>query len=112
MENEKPLDEGIITPESNPKIYSKTAIRGFSILFSTVFGGVLLMQNLRDIGNKKAANTVLIFSIVFTLITIGIANIPDKSITSLPFLCNLIGGSILSEYFYKKYFPADSNYEK
>ena len=114
MENEnKPLDEGsIITPESNPKIYSKMAIRGFSIFFTSIFGGVLLMQNLKDIGKRKEANMILLFSILFTAVSIYIVNIPEKPKSSLTMLCNLIGGYILSDYFYKKYFPTDDNYEK
>ncbi|MEP6466986.1 MAG: hypothetical protein ABJB05_11810 [Parafilimonas sp.] len=104
------LDEAIL--ERTPKIYSKMAIRGFSIFFSSIFGGVLLMQNLRDIGKKKEANIILLLSVLFTAASIFVVNIPAKPNTSLTYLCNIIGGFILSEYFYKKYFPNDSIYEK
>jgi hypothetical protein len=104
------LDEA--TLEIYPKIYSKVAIRGFSIFFTTIFGGVLLMQNLRDIGKKKEANIILLASLLFTAVTIFIVNIQTKPNTSITFLCNIIGSYILSEYFYKKYFPNDSLYEK
>ena len=50
MENEiQPLDEGgvMVTVTTNKlKIYSERAIWGFSFVFTTVFGGVLLMQDL------------------------------------------------------------------
>jgi hypothetical protein len=104
------LDETIF--ESTPKIYSKIAIRGFSIFFTSIFGGVLLMQNLRDIGKKKEANIILLLSLLFTAVSIFIVNIPARPNTSLTYLCNIIGGYILSEYFYKKYFPNDNMYEK
>ncbi len=114
MENlNKPLDENnLIDIDSFPKIYSKKTIVGFSVFFTTIFGGVLLMQNLRDIGKKKEAIQILFLSIGYSIITIVIANLPEKPITSLTFLCNMIGGIILAEYFFKKYFPDDEKYEK
>jgi thymidylate kinase len=104
------LDEATLL--NTPKIYSKLAIRGFSIFFTSIFGGILLMQNLRDIGKKKEANIILLLSVLFTAASIFIVNIPAKPSTSLTYICNIIGGYILSEYFYKKYFPNDNMYEK
>ncbi len=95
-----------------PKIYSKRAIRGFSIFFTSIFGGVLLMQNLIDIGKKKEATHILILSIIFTALTITVVNISGKPQSSLTLLCNIIGGYILSDFFYKRYFPDDEKYEK
>ncbi len=112
MDNEiKPLDEGV-TPENKLKIYSKKAIWGFSIFFTSIFGGVLLFHNLKDIGKSKEANLILIFSIFFTVISIYIVNIPEKPKTGLNYLCNMVGGLILTEYFFKKYFPAPDDYDK
>ena len=111
---DKSLDQeqdSIFSPE-NPKIYSKKAIWGFSIFFTSIFGGVLLMQNLKDIGKKREANIILGLSIIFTAISIFIVNIPDKPQTPLTYLCNMAGGAILTEYFFKKYFPNDNIYEK
>lgn len=93
-----------------PKIYSKKAIWGFSILFAPIFGGVLLRQNLIDTNRKKEANIILLVSIVLTMLTIIIVNIVDRKTSSLAFLLNMAWGGILTEYFFKKYFPND-NYE-
>jgi len=114
MENDNNLIDTTLeqVPDSEIKIYSKKAIWGFSIFFSTIFGGILLMLNLKDIDRKKEANTVLIFSIIFTALTIFIVNIQETPNSSLTFLCNIVGGMILSEYFYKKYFPNDESYGK
>ena len=111
-DNFKQLEDLPVMNESNPKIYSKKAIFGFSIMFSAIFGAVLLMQNLKDIGKKKEANIILLLSIIYTAITIYIVNIPDKPITSLTYLCNMIGGAILTEYFFKKSFPNEETFEK
>jgi hypothetical protein len=98
--------------DNPPKIYSNRAIWGFSIFFSSIFGGVLLMQNLKDIGKKKEAYMILILSIIYTLLTIYIVNIPKKTNSSLTLFCNAIGGLILSKYFFAKYFPSEDKYEK
>jgi len=107
-ENNLTLTE--LNQESGPKIYSKKAIWGFSIFFAPIFGAVLLRQNLIDIRRKKEANIVLLISIVFTVLTILIVNSMEKRNSSLTYLLNMGGGAILSEYFFKKYFPND-NYE-
>lgn len=97
---------------TKPKIYSKKAIIGFSIFFSPIFGAVLLMQNLKDIKKHKDAYIILFFSIIFTAAVIYIVNIPSRPMTSLTYICNIIGGYILSEYFYKKYFLDEKSYPK
>jgi hypothetical protein len=95
-----------------PKIYSKQAIFGFCIVFTSIFGGVLLMQNLRDIGKKKEANLVLLLSILYTALVAIAANTIAVNNSSVTWVLNAVGGAVLSEYFYKKYFPADSDYPK
>ena len=95
-----------------PEIYSKQVIYSFSFLFTTCFGGILLMQNLKDIGKKKEANLVLAVSVLITsllIILVTVSNISDRSVI---FFCNLGGAVLLSEYFFKKYFPHEENYPK
>ena len=92
------------------KIYSKKAIWFFSMLFAPIFGGILLRQNLIDNRRKKEANIVLLASIVFTGLTIVIVNSMEQKTSSLTYLLNMGWGAILSEYFFRKYFPND-NYE-
>lgn len=95
-----------------PKIYSEKAIWGFSVLFTSIFGGVLLMQNLKIVGKNKEANKILAISILFTIITIAIVNIPEKPNSSISFLLNMAGGGILSKYYYPKYFPNENDFTK
>ncbi|WP_337964883.1 hypothetical protein [uncultured Flavobacterium sp.] len=94
------------------KIYSAKAIWGFSIVFAPIFGGVLLMQNLRDTDRKKEANLVLLVSILLTLFTILVVNLSPIKTSSFTFICNIIGGGVLSYYFQKKYFPDEDKFEK
>lgn len=95
-----------------PKLYSSKVILGFSIFLSTLFGGVLLYQNLKDLGKKKEANIILTFSILFTILSIVAVNIPENPKSSFAYLCGLIGGGILSYFFVPKYIPNESNYAK
>jgi uncharacterized membrane protein YidH (DUF202 family) len=95
-----------------PKIYSKKAILGFSIFLSTLFGGVLLYQNLIDVKKKKEAYIVLGVSIVLTIITIVIGALQENPKSSYAYLCGLAGGCLLSYYFVPKYFPNEEEYPK
>ena len=98
--------------ELKPEIYSSRAIGGFTVFFSTIFGGVLLVQNLRDIDKKKEANIILLFSVLYTIVTVYIIGFCDIKISSLPMLFNFGGSAILTGYFSKKYFPDADDYPK
>ena len=103
-------------------IYSKWAILGFSIFFSPLIGSILLMINLRSVGFKRQATGVLLFAIAYQFvaaIVIGSVMKFPANVNSMALLQNtqfiiysliaqIIGGGILAEYFYKKYFPADN----
>ena len=94
---------------NSPKIYSKRAIMAFSVFFTTIFGGVLLMQNFKDIGDKKQANIVLLFSILYTILSITIIGLINAKGSLPTLLLNIVGGVILSEYFYPKSSNANQN---
>jgi hypothetical protein len=114
-QEQQPKEQGVA-------IYSKLAILLFSIFFAPLIGGILLMLNLRSVGYKKEGSIVLLFSIVYyfvsSLLINYIANVlriplteqamlqNPKIIVSMTIM-NIIGGGILAEYFFKKYFPHD-----
>jgi len=94
-----------------PKFYSKKAILGFSIFFSTIFGGILLMQNLKEIGMKKEAKTVLITSVILTVLPFLLAWLMEKEVSTYTFLVNIIGGLVLSEFYFGLYIPKEQIFE-
>jgi Na+/proline symporter len=100
--------EGLV----KPMIYSKRAIWGFSVFFTPLFGGILLMQNLKDIDKRKEANLVVIISIIMMVATIFITIFSGIKNTSTSLICNICGASVLTEYFYRKYFPDQADYDK
>jgi membrane protease YdiL (CAAX protease family) len=115
------------TDENQPEeqgvaIYSKLAVLLFAIFFSPLVGGILLMLNLRSIGYKIQGTVVLAFAIAYQLISSVVLSYFSKSMGIAPndpamlqnpkiiiglFIMNIIGGGILAEYFFKKYFPED-----
>ena len=98
--------------EDAVEIYSKWAVWGFSIFFGTIFGGVLLMSNLKAVGLKKAANTVLIFSILYFIGSGIIVGVTGMTGSYIPLFFNVAGAAILTGYFFNKYFPEDDYYPK
>ncbi len=112
-------EEEDIQPEKPIAIYSKWAILGFSIFFSPVVGSVLLMLNLRTIGNKRAGYLVLLFGVAYMVIAaivlLKVIDIPLIGITAEKLMANpkiiyyskamdILGAAILAEYFFKRYF--------
>ena len=119
-DEQQPEEQGI-------EIYSKLAVLLFSIFFSPLIGGVLLMLNLRSAGYKKEGTRILLFAVGYQLISSVVVSYvaqmmrikPDdpamlknpQVIVSMVIL-NIIGGGILAEYFFKKYFPDDDYQHK
>jgi len=118
------------------EIYSQRAIFWFSV-FSFIYGGVLLIINLRAAGYKKAIAEVAAFMVVYyiasafavvalnikvDLSTIKMASSgvqvpPDvmKSmliLSGVSILINVIGALVLTRYFFKKYFPDEDYYPR
>ncbi|MDB5025008.1 MAG: hypothetical protein JWP78_2763 [Mucilaginibacter sp.] len=115
IDGQQPEEQGVA-------IYSKLAVLLFSIFFSPLVGGILLMLNLRSVGYKKQGTTVLLSAIAYQFLSSIALNYIAKMMRILPndpamlrnpqmiicvFILNLVGGGILAEYFFKKYFPHD-----
>ncbi len=103
-------DESAFDEFELPILYSKNAIKGFSIFFGVIFGAVLLMYNLKIMEKPKGRIHVFIFGILFTIVIYFIANT-----LSLPFflslVLNLFGASILTGLFWNKNLKKDLKYE-
>lgn len=81
-----------------PVLYSKKAILGFTIFFSTLFGVLLLMRNLKKMNHPKVRFEVLVFGISYTLFTMVLANYLPTTLF-LTLLFNGIGYVVLIEFF-------------
>jgi hypothetical protein len=94
-----------------PTLYSKKAILGFAIFFSTLFGAVLLMSNLKTLKKPKERMQVLVFAVAYTMLSVVLLNyLPKMYFTTLIF--NLLGYMVLSEFFWNNYIGKDLQYQK
>lgn len=112
------MEENLLNPQSpeieqdKPQLYSRNAILFMSFIFASIFGGWMLVQNLRKVGNTQAALSVGIFSLLYFVLTIVITMIPANPVPFLGIALNYIGGKILADYFLLKLIPGSSNYPK
>jgi hypothetical protein len=96
---------------SAPELHSKKVIMVFSGLFSTIFGAVLLMYNMKQTDNPTGRIQVLIFGILYTIIPLVVINLLNIG-GNIALLFNIIGGGILSEYFWNKFIGKEFEYRK
>ena len=112
---EKELDKDYHEASSEatvfPILYSKRAIQGFTIFFSTLFGAVLLMSNLKKMNKPKARVEVLVFGISYTFLTIILLDYLPKTFF-LTILFNLVGYAVLVEYFWNKNLGKELQHQK
>lgn len=100
----------IVSDLNAPQLYSRQVINIFSILFSVLFGGILLSINLNTINNRKGKLPVLLFSITYTIIMIVGLNLINVKSSALTLALNAIGAIFLYNYFWKKYIGSDFQY--
>lgn len=97
--------------EELPVLYSEKVIYTFSILFSVLFGGILFANNLKTVGNKKGALPVIIFSVLYTGLTIYLVNLINTN-SSATLIINMIGALIINNLFWNKYIGKGKLYHK
>lgn len=91
-----------------PALYSKRVIFIFCLLFSTLFGAVILMSNLKNLRENKGRWQVLLFALIYTM---GHAyTVLNFSMTYIGLILNLAGALILTEYFWNRYIGMDREF--
>ena len=101
-----------ITDDPNaPELHSKKVIMVFSGLFSSIFGAVLLMYNMKQTDNKTGRIQVLIFGILYTIATLLVVNLMNIG-GNIAMIFNIAGGGILTEYFWNKFIGKDFEHRK
>lgn len=92
-----------------PAFYSKRAIYVFSILFSVLFGSVMLAINVAKIKKMGKALLVVLFGLGYTAFTIALAsllNLPN----STGIFAGMIGGYIMNAFFWNRYIGKETLY--
>jgi hypothetical protein len=110
--NKENKKNSFLTDDLNaPELHSKRVITVFALVFSTIFGAVLLMHNFKEVGNAKSRNQVLIFGILYTIASIAIVNSFHIK-GNLALFLNIVGATILTEYFWNKHLGKEINYRQ
>lgn len=94
-----------------PQLHSKRVITFFAAIFSTIFGTVLMMYNFNQVGNTKARNQVLVFGLLYTILSIIIINLFPIA-GNLAIILNLGGALVLTEYFWNDRLGAEIEYRE
>ncbi|QNF32713.1 hypothetical protein HUW51_08205 [Adhaeribacter swui] len=95
--------------EEVSQLYTPNAIVGFSIFFSLLFGAMLLVTNIRELGNRKGSWIVVGFGIAYMALEVVLFQLYRSSTLTLGL--NLIGALILNFYFWPKYIGFNQGYE-
>jgi hypothetical protein len=109
-EGHTPLDE-VIQLEEEVSLYSRSAVFGFSIFFSTIFGSILLMINLRRLGETKKGFEILFIGLAYAILSSVLVDLAGTSLI-LSLALNLLGGYLMSTYFWGKYIGLEYSHEK
>jgi hypothetical protein len=104
--DESPFEELV-----QPSLYSKKAIQGFTIFFSTLFGSILMMSNLKAMNKPKERFQVLVFGISYTIFTIILLNVIPRMFF-ITLLFNIVGYVVLTEYFWNKHLGKELQFQK
>jgi hypothetical protein len=97
--------------ENLPTLYSDRVIYIFSILFSVIFGGILFARNLKEVDKKIGIYPVIIFSVLYTALSIYILNLINAGSPGT-FVLGAIGALVINNVFWNKYIGKDIKYHK
>lgn len=104
-------DKNITNNPQDPHLYSRRAIVLFALIFSTLFGGILMAINFFKVKKLKEMSLTLIFSVLYTLLTIYIVSFFNMKILITVSL-NGVGAAILEEYFWKRKLGKEFKYRR
>ena len=91
-----------------PEYYSQGAIYVFSILFSVLFGAVMLAINLKNAGKKWG--WPILFGLIYTVGTVFLGDLLPTSSTGFTLVINGIGVTIMYQLFWNKNIGKDIKY--
>jgi uncharacterized membrane protein YdcZ (DUF606 family) len=97
--NRNDKDFQVEDPEA-PLLYSKGVIFGFSILFSVLFGAIMLAINISKTKNRQKTIWVVLFGVVYVIASVLLA---QNSGSTFSFLLIILGAYLLEALFWNRY---------
>lgn len=105
-------DPNIVNDPEAPILYSRYALRFFSVIFSPFFAGILLAINLYRLQKKNRIVLVILISFIYSYFTLILAGkFPEKMMIILLAL-NLLGSFVLEELFWNRYIGRDFKFRR
>ena len=104
-----------VEDESAPLLYSKRAIYTFSFLFSVLFGGVLIVLNLRVLKKPEGVVPTLSFSIAYLATVALVLGFLESRFNINPsngYLVSYIGAWLILKMVWDKYIGEEIKYRK
>ena len=101
--------KNVVIDKDAPEFYSEKAIYLFSVIFSIIFGSILMAINLSKTENKKGVFEVLGFGVLFFTLQVYLLSMIAIS-TMFTFVFSSVGALILNYYFWRKYIGAGTKY--
>lgn len=98
-----------------PLLYPKWSIWVISVLFTPLFGGIMMAMNFKRAEKPKQVTIVLAFSVIFTIVAFLSADfIQSQSSTSRNWtnLINIMGAVVLGQYFWNVQIGETFKYRK
>ncbi len=104
----KGWEKNIVEDADAPEYYSQKAIYIFSILFSVLFGSVMMAINLKNA--RKKWGWPILFGLLFTFGQMNLAQfIPHPSL-GISLIINAVGVTIMYQLFWNKSIGKDTKY--
>lgn len=101
-----------ITSDPNaPELFSQSAINGFSIFFSTLFGAILLAINMNRVGKGNKTYIIITLALGYTILEGWLVTAQPKN-TLLPLFFNFIGALLLNTVAWNKYIGRNTQYRR
>jgi len=105
-------DPDIVDDVKAPVLYSRFSVRLFAILFSTLFGGILISINLKRLEKRREILFVLGFSLLYSYLVFYASTIYPRNATTITLIMNLVGSLLLEEIFWKRYIGKHFKFRK
>jgi len=109
-----PVPEALAEESAMPEYFAQSAIHLFSILFSTLFGAILMAVNFYKSGNIRAVLQVIAFGIMYYIASLQLLPyIPNKQyiVVAYNLIVNVIGALILTQLFWRKYIGNETEFK-
>ena len=103
------MNKNVVDDPNAPEYYSERAIYTFSVLFSVLFGSVLMAMNISRTEKKDSNWTVVLFGVAYTVIQIWVLSLIPRN-TGLTLVASIGGAMILNQFFFKKYIGKETKY--